>query len=233
MATLRRTLAYQRLASESTALRLLRADHAAVIAAVLEAHLGSPGAKIQADELHELIDAELETLRDYFELPKTARAYCDDWRHAGFLIRRPAAGSREETYELSAETYVAIRVFAQLDQPRTTLTQSRLINLAQSIRQLAVDTDPEAEGRLVALQAELTRLTDEIERTKSGDYTVLDERTPASASTKSCSRHRTSPPTLPQSAPASSDLTRNYAPECLTLTRRSSRFWIRSSVGLT
>lgn len=176
MSALATALAYRRLVSEHATLRMLRADYAAVIAALLSTHLGKPGARLAADDLYELIDADLAVLRDHVELPQTARAYCDDWRKLGFLVRRPSVGTRGETLELSPEGHVALRVFAQLDEPRSTVTQSRLLGLAQAVRQLAIDTDPEADRRLAALRAERDRIDEEIARIKTGDFEVLDNR---------------------------------------------------------
>lgn len=171
-----RALAYRRLADESPALRLLRADHAPVIAALMGTHLGEPGARLLAEDLYELIDSDLEVLRDHFELPQTARAYCDGWRNAGLLVRRPAADARGETLELSADAVAALRIFTQLDEPRSSITQSRLQSLAQAVRQLAIDTDPDTNRRLAALQAERDRIDAEMARVRSGEVEVLGGR---------------------------------------------------------
>lgn len=177
MSSLAKALAVQRVVADDATVRLLRADHAPVIAGLLTTHLGRPGARVATDELYELLDADLEVLRDHFDLPQTARAYCDDWRSAGFLVRRPAVGARGETLELAPETLVALRLLEQLDEPRSTVTQSRLLSLAQAVRQLAVDTDPDAERRLQTLRAERDRIDDEIARVAAGEVSVLDERT--------------------------------------------------------
>ncbi|MDQ1106078.1 DUF3375 domain-containing protein [Nocardioides zeae] len=176
MSALATALAYQRLVEQSAALRLLRADHAPVIAAVLAQHLGAPGARLAADDLYELVDGDLEVLRDHVDLPQNARGYCDDWRSAGFLVRRPAAEARGETIELSPDAVVALRVLAQLEAPRSTITQSRLVNLAQAVRQLAIDTDPDVSRRLDALRAERQHIDEQIARVASGEVDVLDER---------------------------------------------------------
>lgn len=177
MSTVSQALALQRTVAHNATLRLLRADHAAVIASLLSVHLGSAGKRVATDDLYELMDADLEVLRDHFDLPKTAKAYCDDWRGAGYLVRRPAMGARGETLELAPEAFQALRVLEQLEAPKSTVTQSRLISLAQSIRQLAVDTDPDVDRRLQALQAERDRVDAEITRVRAGEVTVLDERT--------------------------------------------------------
>lgn len=177
MSTLAKALALQRMVAHDATVRMLRADNAPVVASVLAAHLGRPGTRMVTDDLFELIDADLEVLRDHFDLPRTARAYCDDWRTAGFLQRRPAAGARGETLELTSAAFYAIRVLDQLDEPTSTVTQSRLISLAQAIRALAVDTDPHAERRLASLTAERERIDAEISRVEGGEVTVLDQRT--------------------------------------------------------
>ena len=120
MSALAAALAHRRLVRESATLRLLRADHVAVAAALLSTHLGTPGTRMPADDLHELLEADLEELRDHFDLgAKSAKAYCDDWRAAGLLVRRPAPESRGETYELSPEAIDGLRILAELDEPRT------------------------------------------------------------------------------------------------------------------
>lgn len=177
MSTVSKALAIQRMLAHDATLRMLRADTVPVIASLLATHLGRPGARMATEELFERMDADLELLRDHFELPKTARAYCDDWRGAGFLQRRPAHGARGETYELTSSAFQAVRVLDQLHEPASTVTKSRLISLAQAIRALAVDTDPDVERRLTALTAERDRIDAEIARVEQGEVAVLDERT--------------------------------------------------------
>lgn len=176
-AALAAALAYRRLMQESATLRMLRADLVAVTAALLSTHLGTPGTRVAADELHERLDADLDELRDHFELgAKSAKAYCDDWRTAHVLVRRPSTESRGETYELSPEAVRAIRFLDQLDEPPSTVTESRLVGLMAAVHRLAVDTDPDVSRRVAALVAERDRLDDEIARLKTGDAEVLDER---------------------------------------------------------
>ncbi|WP_262985901.1 DUF3375 domain-containing protein [Microbacterium jejuense] len=95
------------------------------MAATLSAHLGTPGSRIAADELHERIDGDLETLRDHFVLSsKNAKAFCDDWRQAGILIRRPSGSARGETYELSAAGFGPPSNSSTNCETRTTMSSS-------------------------------------------------------------------------------------------------------------
>ncbi|RFA15600.1 chemotaxis protein [Subtercola boreus] len=177
MPALAAALSYKRLIDENPALQMLRKDNVAVIAAVVAERLGQPGTRVPADDLHELIDADLEELRDHFDLSnRRAKAYCDEWRNAGILIRRPATDARGETYELSAAGFDAIRLLNQLQAPRSTVTESRLVSLAATLQQLAIDTDPDSTRRLDALEREKRRIDEEIERIRGGDFTVLDTR---------------------------------------------------------
>ncbi len=177
MSALAAALAHRRLVRESATLRLLRADHVAVAAALLSTHLGTPGTRMPADDLHELLEADLEELRDHFDLgAKSAKAYCDDWRAAGLLVRRPAPESRGETYELSPEAIDGLRILAELDEPRSTVTESRLVGLMAAVHQLAIDTDTDVTRRVEALRAERDRIDAQIDRLTGGDIDVLDER---------------------------------------------------------
>ena len=179
MSALSSALAYRRLLESDATLRMLRADNLAVMAGTLDAHLGRPGTRMNTEDLHESIDADLEELRDHFDLSqRTAKAYCDDWRRAEILVRRPATAARGETYELSAAGFDAIRMLEQLRTPPQTATESRLVSLAQSVRQLAIDTDPDTSRRLDALRAQRDRIDAEIARVRRSDprSVVLDRR---------------------------------------------------------
>ena len=171
-------LAITRLMGDSATLRLLRADTIAIAASVLGSQFGgvAAGTRIPSHELYERVEADLEELRDHYDLGKSAKAYCEDWRSAGFLIRRPSVDARGETFELSPDALTALRMIETLTSPRSTVTESRLVSLASAIRQLAIDTDPDATRRLESLRAERDRIDAEIERVRSGDVAVIDER---------------------------------------------------------
>ena len=91
MSALVQALRVQRLVREDATLRMLRMDNLPLIVGVLTEHLSAPHATVPTHELHDAIDAELDALRTDLSLTdRTAKAYCEDWRQAGFLIRRPA-----------------------------------------------------------------------------------------------------------------------------------------------
>lgn len=175
MTTLAKALELRRLHAESTTLGMLRRDHLPIVAAVLGTYLNGPGDRIATEELHERFDADLEELRDHFSLGSaSAKAYCDEWRNAGILVRRPASSARGETYELSAPGFDALRILDQLQEPRSTLTESRLMTLASTLRALAIDTDPDRTRRLEALQRERDAIDAQITRIRNDELDVID-----------------------------------------------------------
>lgn len=172
---LARTLALAKLRDDDATYRLLRADNGPLIAGILGAHLGGETRRLPAEELYELVDADLDELRGQgFALPQTAQAYCADWRTAGFLVRRPASQARGETLELSAGALTAIRTLEALIAPRATATESRLAAITAQLAQLTLDTDPDADRRLEQLRRQRDELDRQIERAQGGHVDVLD-----------------------------------------------------------
>lgn len=175
MSVLSQAHALERLQTEHAAWRLLKADLAPVIVSVLDAHLGGETRRIESEELYELVDADLDDLRAHgFLLPGMARAYCAEWRAVGYLVRRPAEASRGETFELSGSALTAVRFLAQLAQPRQTATESRLAGIAAQLRQLAVDSDPDAVRRIERLEAQRAAIDAEIEAINRGESPALE-----------------------------------------------------------
>jgi hypothetical protein len=168
-------LAAQRLSAESPAWSLLRAQHAGPAIAILGEHLAKDDRRLPAPVLFARVDDDLAVLRDHgFDLPRTAQQYCADWRDAGFLVRRAAESSREEIFELSEGALTAIRFVDQLTDRKQTVTESRLTTVLARVRDLAVETDPDAASRLRSLREQRDRLDAEIARVATGDFEVLD-----------------------------------------------------------
>jgi hypothetical protein len=175
VSALSQTHAFKQLVETDATWRLLRADNAPVIAALLSAHLGGENRRLPAAELYELIDHDLDALRAHgFDLPQVAQSYCAEWRKAGFLTRRAAEEARGETFELAPGALGAIRFIEQLAAPRQTVTESRLSNIAGQLGQLAVDTDPDATRRLEQLHAQRDRIDAQIERIHAGELDTLE-----------------------------------------------------------
>lgn len=175
MSALAQAHALTRLVDEHAAWRLLRADSAPVIVALLQEHLGGEERRVESEELYERLDVDLDDLRAHgSELAGTARAYCAAWRAAGYIVRRPAATSRGETFELSPAALSAIRLLDQLAEPRQSATESRLSSIASQLNRLAVDSDPDTRTRVARLQEQRNQIDAEIDAIVRGEAPPLD-----------------------------------------------------------
>lgn len=170
-------LRYQELIDEHGALRLLRAANAPVILAVLDNHLGGKTRRLPTFELANLIEADLEELRlrTPLELPRSAQAYCDQWRLEGFLVRKPSDQPKVETYELSAASLAALQFVKSLLEPQRVATHSRLSTIVDAIQKLARDTDEDVMRRRSSLLTEREAIDNALALLDEGVVEVLDE----------------------------------------------------------
>lgn len=174
MSAIAEALALSRLWQDDASWRMLRADNAPFVMALLAAQFTGETSRVSAEELFEALDDDLDRLRGAgFELPLSGRGYATAWREAGFLVRRPAEDTRGETFELSPEAQAALRYIDQRRAPRSTVTESRLSSIADQLSRLAIDTDPDQTRRLAALYAERDRIDAQIERAQSGELDTL------------------------------------------------------------
>lgn len=173
-----RALRFAQLSTDDAAWRLLRSDLAPVIAGILTEHLTGEQTRLDAAELHERIDSDLDELRARgFDLPQSAQGYLSAWRHAGFVLRRPTEESRGETFELTSAGLAALRFLEGRAAPRQSLTESRLASLSTQLRQLAIDSDPQSHRRIERLRADRDRIDEQIEAIQTGvDEPLAGER---------------------------------------------------------
>lgn len=163
-----------RRASGSAALKLLRAENMPVIAATCGRHLVEQRV-LPYPEFVTLVAEDLAELRDDgFALPRTAQEYIADWIRDAILIRR-ATAAREETVELSPSAADAIGFIASIDQPRASVTSSRLANVSELLSTLARDTDPDPAHLVEALRRERDRIDQQIARVEQQGYVPLDD----------------------------------------------------------
>lgn len=170
-------LKYQKLIDDHGALRLLRAANAPVVLAVLDNHLGGKTRRLPTFELANLVEADLEELRlrTSLELPRSAQAYCDQWRLEGFLVRKPSDQPKVETYELSAASLAALQFVKGLLEPQRVATHSRLSTIVDAIQKLARDTDDDVMRRKASLLAEREALDNALALLDEGIVDILDE----------------------------------------------------------
>jgi hypothetical protein len=167
--------AYRRLRGDPL-WRLLAADNAPILVALLQTNLMDGDGKLPASLLYERLTRDIEDLRTSGEvLPQTAQAYVMNWLAEGWLTRRFPAGASEEEYELSADAVRAIRMIRDLVQPRTVATESRLSVVIQLLVYLADATDTDQKRRLDSLLAERERINHKIQAVRQGRLNTLTE----------------------------------------------------------
>jgi hypothetical protein len=157
--------------------RLLAAENAPAIMALLDAHLLEQARKLPASLLIERIGRDLEQFRaEGWELPQAASAYLADWLAAGWLERSLSAEGEEE-YEISAAATQAIRFAQGLSEQRTVATESRLGMVISQLIQLADETETDPHIRVQRLLRERERIDARIEAVQSGRLEPLaDDR---------------------------------------------------------
>lgn len=165
-----RALTYKRQKEESAAIRLLHADNAPVLLAVVAEHFPRGAEARPAAQLYELMAADFAVLRETFDLPKTPAAYCNDWVKAGWLVRKSGTKASGETLEPSEQALTALQFMERVSAPRSAVTASRVASISSALQALARDTDPNIETRLVQLEAERARIDAEIAQVERGEF---------------------------------------------------------------
>mgnify|MGYP002714057814 CR=1 FL=1 len=165
-----RALTYKRQKEQSAAIRLLHADNAPVLLAIVAEHFPRGAEPRPAAQLYELMAADFAVLRDTFDLPKTPAAYCNDWVKAGWLVRKSGTKTTGETLEPSEQALNALQMMERVSAPRTAVTASRVTSISNALQALARDTDPDIESRLRQLEEERARIDAEIAQVERGEF---------------------------------------------------------------
>lgn len=148
--------------------KLLSAENAPAIMALIQVHLLNGPRRLPAALLVERIGRDLERFRaDGWDLPQPASAYLADWLAAGWLERSLSADGEEE-YEASAAAAQAIRFAHELSAQRTVATESRLGLVIGQLVQLAEETEPDPEVRAERLLRERARIDERIAAVRTG-----------------------------------------------------------------
>jgi hypothetical protein len=159
---------------QGPAWRLLSADNAPAVIALLDGQLLGKERKLPASVLVERLGRELSLLRaEGWDMPQSASAYLADWLSKGWLERGYAGG--EEQYELTAGAIQAIRYVQGLAEQRAVATESRLSLVMQQLAELAEQTEPDTQARIDRLLRERARIDAEIADARSGRLKPLSE----------------------------------------------------------
>lgn len=161
--------------------RLLRSDHAPLVASFLYRTFIAPNVRVIAQsDLAEALEDELFALRERLgaqAFPRSALEYLNDWTapERGWLRKFYRHGSDEPQFDLTPATEKAIAWLGSLTERSFVGTESRLLTLFELLQQMSEGTETDPQARLAELRARREAIDAEIERVESGDIPLLDD----------------------------------------------------------
>lgn len=161
--------------------RLLRSDHAPLVASFLHRVFMVPNVRVMAAaDLAELLEDELYGLRHQIgddAFPKPARDYLNDWAapDKGWLRKFYRPGTDEAQFDLTPATEKAIAWLVQLSERQFVGTESRLLTLFDLLKQMSDGSEADPAKRIAELQRKRAEIDAEIARTLAGDVPLLDD----------------------------------------------------------
>ncbi len=161
--------------------RLLRSDHAALIASFLNRAFIIPNVRVmlQAD-LAEALEDELFGVRMRLgegTFPKEAIEYLNDWASVekGWLRKFYVQNSDEPHFDLMPATEKAIAWLDTLTARSFVGTESRLLTLFELLKQMRQGSDTNPETRIAQLQKRREEIDVEIAQITAGNMPMLDD----------------------------------------------------------
>ena len=170
-----------RLRQHHPAWRLLRSDHAPLIASFLHRAFIAPNQRLlMQSDLAEALEDELFALRERADdgaYPKAALDYLNDWADPdkGWLRKFYQQGADEPCFDLTPATEKAVAWLASLTERSFVGTESRLLTLFELLRQMSAGAETDPEVRIEELHRRRGEIDAEIERARSGDLPLLDD----------------------------------------------------------
>jgi flagellar motility protein MotE (MotC chaperone) len=161
--------------------RLLRSDHAALLASFLHRVFVAPNVRVMAAaDLAEALEDELYALRLQLgeeAFPKPAPQYLNDWAapDKGWLRKYYKPGTDEAQFDLTPATEKAIAWLAQLSERQFVGTESRLLTLFHLLKQMSEGSETDPAKRIAELQKKRDEIDAEMARVAAGDVPLLDE----------------------------------------------------------
>jgi len=161
--------------------RLLRSDHAALVASFLHRVFVAPNVRVMAAaDLAEALEDELYALRQHLgesAFPKPALDYLNDWAapDKGWLRKFYKPGTDETQFDLTPATEKAIAWLAQLSERQFIGTESRLLTLFDLLKQMSEGSEADPAKRMAELHKKRDDIDAEIARVLSGDVPLLDD----------------------------------------------------------
>ncbi len=170
-----------RLRQHHPAWRLLRSDHAPLIASFLHRAFIAPNQRLlMQGDLTEALEDELFALRERAgdgAYPKAALDYLNDWAdpEKGWLRKFYQQGADEPCFDLTPATEKAVAWLASLTERSFVGAESRLLTLFELLRQMSAGAEADPEARIEDLRRRRGEIDAEIERVRSGDLPLLDD----------------------------------------------------------
>ena len=161
--------------------RLLRSDHAPLVASFLHRVFVTPNVRvIAAVDLAEALEDELYALRLQIgenTFPKAAIDYLNDWAapDKSWLRKFYKPGTDEPQFDLTPATEKALAWLAQLSERQFVGTESRLLTLFDLLKQMHEGSEADPVKRVAELRKKRGEIDAEIARVESGDVPLLDD----------------------------------------------------------
>ena len=161
--------------------RLLRSDHAPLVASFLQRVFVAPNVRgMAAADLAEALEDELYALRQHLgdeAFPKPALDYLNDWAapDKGWLRKFYRSGTDEPQFDLTLATEKAIAWLGQLSERSFVGTESRLLTLFELLKQMSEGSESDPAKRIAELHKRRDEIDNEIARVLAGDVPLLDD----------------------------------------------------------
>ncbi len=161
--------------------RLLRSDHAPLIASFLHRVFVLTNARLMpAADLAEALEDELYALRQQrgeAAFPRPAMHYLNEWAEPdkGWLRKFYQAGSDEAQFDLTPATEKAIAWLAQLSERSFVGTESRLLTLFELLQRMRAGSDTDPERRVAELRKQRDEIDAQIAQVQDGNLPLLDD----------------------------------------------------------
>jgi hypothetical protein len=161
--------------------RLLRSDHAPLIASFLHRVFVAPNVRVMAAaDLAEALEDELYALRESLGpafFPKPALDYLNDWAspEKGWLRKFYQPGSDEPQFDLTPATEKALAWLGTLAERGFVGTESRLLTLFDLLKQMNEGSESDPVKRIAELHKRRAEIDAEIARVIAGDVPLLDD----------------------------------------------------------
>ena len=161
--------------------RLLRSDHAVLVASFLQRVFIAPNERVLAQsDLAEALEDDLFALRERLgpdAYPRSALDYLNDWANPekGWLRKFYRSDTDEPHFDLTPATEKAIAWVASLSERSFVGTESRLLTLFELLRQMCEGAETDPEARIAELRRRRGEIDATIEGVRSGSFPLLDD----------------------------------------------------------